>query len=108
MLISPLSTLKSCGSSSMLVLRIMAPTRVIRLSPRIVDWLPSASHPSTRMLRNLSISNILFPRPISTCRKSRQPAHNLDPYRDEHQPRGEDTQNRYSHIHIDPTRTDEA
>src|SRR3546814_10700075 len=50
-----------------------APTRVIRLSPRAVDRWPSASHPSTRMLRNLSISNILLARPIRTWRNSTGP-----------------------------------
>ena len=52
-LISPFTTLSSCGNSSMLVLRKNAPRGVIRSSSRRVDWAPSESLAATRIERNL-------------------------------------------------------
>lgn len=54
-LMSPSRTLNSCGSSSILVRRMNAPTRVTRLSPTETDLLPSRSVASCRSERNLKI-----------------------------------------------------
>ena len=65
--ISPLSTLNSCGSSSRLVRRIKAPTRVMRASPRSVDCRPSWSERPAAIDRNLYISKNRFARPTRRC-----------------------------------------
>ena len=80
---SPLSTLKSCGSSSIEVLRRIAPTRVRRSSPsmppgrcrRAASAPLVARHPQlSRIERNLSISNVRPSRPTRSWRKSERPA----------------------------------
>ena len=79
MLISPLSTLRSCGSSSSDVLRNSAPTGVRRSSAPSTPPGPSTSAETTRSLagcaslgrieRNLSISKVRPSRPMRLWRK---------------------------------------
>ena len=61
--ISPRSTLKICGSSSRLVLRMKRPTRVTRQSSVHTCWAPASSRSSWRMERNFqtTISSLLNP-----------------------------------------------
>ena len=52
-LMSPFSTLNSCGTSSIEVRRRKAPIRVIRSSSRAAERLPARSVAAARMVRNL-------------------------------------------------------
>ncbi len=79
MLMSPSSTLTSCGSSSTLVLRSQRPTRVILGSLRILKIGPvfsfrcsSSSWPasaSRRIVRNFNIRNRRLFKPTRSCTK---------------------------------------
>ena len=67
-LISPRSTLNSCGSSSILLRRRSLPILVIRRSPEAVIFSPCLSAPRT-MLRNLMTWKGLPFWPTRHCRK---------------------------------------
>src|SRR5262245_44615931 len=72
MAISPLSTLMSWGSSSILLMRKKAPTRVMRGSlPTVIDFPRAAA--SRAMVRNLKIKNGRNPLPIRLCLKKAGP-----------------------------------
>ncbi len=73
MLMSPFTTLISCGSSSMLVRRMKRPKREIRSSSRPVERVPDRSLVSCRMLRNLNIRNGRLLRPTRGCLKNTGP-----------------------------------
>ncbi len=67
MLISPLSTFQSCGSSSMRVFRMNRPTRVTRGSFSSANLAPRTSA-STRIERNLFSMNARPNSPARSCR----------------------------------------
>ncbi len=71
--ISPLSTLNSCGSSSIEVRRSSAPTGVIRGSFRVAPTEPS-SLGSTVIVRNLKMWNGRPLKPIRAWRKNTGPS----------------------------------